>query len=788
MSKSRKVFLVVLVSFVLLLAAVAGGIYGAARSSVPAYSGELSFEGLQGEVKISRDERGVAYIKASNKDDLFFAQGYVHAQERLWQMDIYRKAHAGRVSELIGEDMLEMDTLTRTIGLQGVTDEIIAMTSPETLDVVKSYVRGVNAYLDEGALPPEIRLLGYEPEPWTVEDVVGSVVLVAYEMGLNWTDETKRLAMQEGLEKHLFEDILPPYDGWDTTPVWQEEQTEIYFNNSDLTALLEKGRPGKNISLPKLGSNNWVISPERSATGTAMLANDPHTEMSLPPIWFENQLEVEGEINIYGWSIPGGPGVVAGQNDNIAWGITNIGDVQDLYMEKQHPDNPYLFKKDDEWYEAEVVTEEIKVQGRDPVELEIIITRNGPLISQDPPVSFCWTGYDLQGSAVDAILNMNLAENWDDFRQALFSYTIPTQNVVYADTEGNIGFRTVGQYPVRSKGVGAVPVPGWDSDYEWDGYIPMEELPELYNPPQGYAVTANHKVTGDDYPYIIAYDYAPPYRMQRIVDVLESKEKLSVADFKELQNDWYNRHASERLPTWIDSLKQNKDKLDTIENKALSIASDWSSWPVNDPELAGPAIFQVWYLNFMEEVFRDEMGDELYQTFTGSAYLAYNALEYLLEREESPWFERGMDHMLLESFIRTVKELTDSHGDEPSQWQWQQLQQVSLEHLMGEVDILRPIFCRGPFPYGGDHMTVGRAAYSLHDPFNVLFGASMRYIAVMNPEIEAYGVLAGGQSGHFMSPHYDDQVEAWLKGEYYPLILSADKLDDGITEELIMTP
>ncbi len=786
----KKIGLKVIILLVVLIVGGFGIVYALLHSALPDYAGVVSLDVEDG-VKVYRDDRGVAHIHAENWSDMVFAQGYVHAQERLWQMETHRRAVSGSISEIIGESMLEMDTLMRTLGLRRIAEELVEKSSDETVATMQSYVDGINSFLEEGnSTAPEFRILGFTPEPWTVEDAIGTVVLLAYNLGTNWREEAIRSAMHEELEPKLFAEILPPYDDWDTPPTWTQDQAVVAEGTVENLVSLVDRADLSDISLPGLGSNSWVVSPELSATETAVLANDPHLEQGLPSIWYENRLELNGELNLYGWSIPGAPGIVIGHNEYIAWGMTNIGDAQDLFMEEQHPDDPHRFLYDDEWYEAEVIIEEIVVKGEEePVELEVIITRHGPLILDDPPMSLAWTAYDFQHSSADAIMDMNTARNWEEFRRATLAFSMPIQSIVYADVEGNIGFRTAGQVPIRKKGMGLVPAPGWSSEYGWDGYIPEEEMPELFNPPDGYIVTANHRVADDDYPYSIAIDYAPPYRMQRIVNELESKDRFTVADFRKLQNDWYNLHAATRLPGWVDIIKASSVNLEQPAEEGLDILEEWASNPVNLPEEPGPAIFQLWYLNFMEEVFREEMGDELYQTFIGSAYLAYNSLEYLLEKEESFWFERGISNLLLNSYVRTISQLVEEQGEEPSQWEWQQMQTISFDHIMGEVDIVRPILCRGPYPYGGDHMTVGRAAYSLKDPFKVNSVAGIRFIAVMNPaEVEAYGVMAGGQSGHFLSKHYDDQIEAWLKGDYYPLSFNLHDLAEGKTREMTINP
>ena len=765
MNRLRKMLLVLALAVVVMLVAVLAGGYAVLRGALPQYAGSFSHEALDEEVTVYRDGRAIPHIYAATLDDLMFAQGYVQAGERFWQMETHRRFVQGRLSELIGQSMLETDVLLRTIGLKRVAARVFEKTSVEGRHCLEAYAAGVNAFLEEGPLPPELRLLGIEPEPWTAEDSAGMVALLAYNLGDNWQIEALRLALQEGLEEELFEELLPPYEGWVTPAVCTGEKfgPEVLGN---LRGLLVAGNLESIAPLPSLGSNSWVIAPEKSEDGVAVLANDPHLNLSLPGIWFENHLSLEGEMDVYGWSIPGSPGVVIGHNEFVSWGATNIGDNMDLYLEKQDEDNPRYFQYDGRQYEATTFTEEIRVKGRaEPELLEIVITENGPLVLADPPLSLRWNAYDIEASTVDAVLGMNRAQNWEQFKDALDHFTAPIQTFVYADVEGNIGFRVVGQVPLRGRGQGLMPQPGWHPEACWQGYIPMRELPELFNPEEGFIATANHRVESEGYPYTIDLDAAPPYRMQRIVERLAAKEKFTVEDFCEMQVDWYNRHAAERLPGWVDRLASFSSGLDEAEQRGLVLLQEWSSDPVNDPELAAPAIFQSWYLNLMEDTFREKMGDELYHDFIDGGYTAYNALEYLLEKNGSPWFEDEFDEMLLGAYRRTIEQLTEELGKNPDDWQWQKLQTITFENVLGQAPLLGALVNRGPYPYGGDHMTVGRAAYSLTDPFKVNSAAGLRFIALMERgALRTWGVVAGGQSGHLLSPHYDDQIESWLEG------------------------
>ncbi len=778
MGRGKKIILIAVVVVFVLLAGV--GIFGSnfLRSGLPEYKTEVELEGLVGEVGVHHDMRGVPYIAAVHEDDLYFMQGYLHAKERMWQMELQRRVVQGRLSEVLGEDQLQADMFLKKLGLDNIARRMHLNSSPKGRAVLESYARGVNAYLNSHPPSLEFRLLGFEPEPWEPLDSTGIISLMAFDLGSNWQAEAFRQALAEEIDPLLFKEIVPPYEGWETPRVLAspdpDGKSEDGATAADkILSLLEKSSLDHLYALPRLGSNSWVISPERSVTGTAVLANDPHLNLGLPSIWYENALtlrEAECDMDLYGWSIPGAPGIIIGHNRNISWGLTNIGDTQDLFLEERHPEDPYSFKYEGEFYEADVEIAEIKVDGRtDPEVVEIIHTRHGPLISDDPPMSLRWTAYEAGASTLDAVLKINEAEGWEDFRAALAHFAVPVQAFVYADVEGNIGFRVAGKLPIRKSGQGVMPSPGWEEGHGWEGFIPFDELPELYNPPEGFIASANNRVEPDDYPYLISLDNAPGYRKLRIDEVLSGLETISVEDSKELQTDWYNRHAAERLPFFLQVLKQNSCGLRMVDQEAVDVLIDWSEEPVNSGDAAGAAIFQTWYLNLMEELFKPELGDELYLEFQKQGYIASNALEALLEREESGWYPDGIEAPLIASFGRAVDDLTGKLGDDPAEWRWDELQTITFKHDLGAAPLIgNYLFNRGPFPYGGDFMTVGRARYAFEDPFNVINGAGLRFITVLDKgRIESEAVLAGGQSGHPLSPHYSDQLEAWLEGKYY---------------------
>lgn len=778
MAGKKKLFKkILLITGAIILILFLGGLvfgYSILRSGLPVYEGTVEVEGLKQQVTIYRDELGRPHVYASTLEDLFFGQGYVHAQDRLWQMELHRRAGQGRISEVIGRSELNTDILLRTVGLPQVAAALKENSTPQTVAILDSYARGVNAYLEQmRGVPPEFRLLGFKPEPWTVDQVFGVAALMAFDSASNYQNELFRLTLEQELPGHLFQEMIPPAYPENDVPVpLTTAQLPDSVEAVQLISVLERLEFADSNYYPSLGlgSNGWAVAPGRSSTGNALFAFDSHDSLSLPTLYYENRLVLVDEFDLYGWSAVGMAAMIDGFSNQIAWGLTNIGDTQDLFLEERHPENQYQFRYGDQWYEAEVIVDSINVKGmEEPHQFEIIITRNGPLISEDPPISLAWSALHSE-EGFDALLEINLAKSWEEFRAAANKFTMPSTNFNYADAEGNIAFRTVGLIPIRLQGTGVVISPGWDPAYGWDGFIPMEEMPELVNPPQEFIAAANALAAREDYPYLISVDNAPGYRMRRIVSFLESINEHSLDTMKQLQTDWYNEHAKRRLPDFIEALHNHSGELNDTEQIGLQLLESWLNEPVNAADLAAPAIFELWYLKLVEEVFLAEMGEELFQSFLRRNYIVYENLERFIERGQSAWFKADLDTLLLNSYQQTINDLVVKLGPDPTGWRWDQLQTISYNHDVGnELGPLSGIFNRGPYPSGGGHMTVGRAGHRLHNPFSVSHVSTIRVVADMGSEIEAYGVIPAGQSGHPLSKHYDDQVNTWLSGQYYPL-------------------
>src|SRR6266581_558552 len=588
------------------LAGLAGGTYFMLmRRPLPRVKGEVSLQGLHELVEVITDRYGVPHIYAQNEDDLFFAQGYVHAYERLWQMELNRRISSGRLSEIFGELALETDRFARRLGMHRAADNAARQLPEHSKRILDAYAQGVNAYIErnQNKLPVEFTFLRFKPEPWRIEDSIQWSKMMGWNLGGNWETEVIRARIVAKLGTERAAKLEAGYDP--NHPLIIPPGVEYQGIN---LGMLEQYEQLKQLSgFGMIGaSNNWVVDGTMSTTGLPILCNDPHLGQAAPSIWYECHL-VAGDIDVIGASFPGTAGVVIGHNQYIAWGITNaVSDVQDLYIEKFNPENPHQYEYQGKWEEAQIIREEIKVRGsKTPLIEEVRITRHGPILTKLPhantdnsanagqngaqaeaaalPLALRWTGLE-QCKIISALDKLDRATNWEEFKEALRDWDVPPQNLIYADNEGNIGYVMAGAIPIRAKGQNLLPSPGWTGEYEWTGFIPFDELPQTYNPEQHFIVTANNRVVDDDYPYYITNEWLNGYRAQRIRDLLTSKGKLAPEDMAKIQGDQYALPAVEIVPHML-KIQSNV----ALEKAALNILRTWKY--VLAPDSAAAAIY-----------------------------------------------------------------------------------------------------------------------------------------------------------------------------------------------------
>jgi penicillin amidase len=791
----RRILIILALVIVVLVLVAMGGATLFLRRSFPTVNGTIPVEGLKASVEIYRDRWGVPHIYAQNTEDLFFAQGYVHAQDRLWQMEFQRRIGHGTLSEVLGETTLETDRFLRTIGLARAAQADLALLDDETRLILETYARGVNAFIEthQGNLPLEFTLLGFKPAPWQPIDTVAWGKVMAWDLGGNWETELLRARLIQALGEEKTQELLPPYPDQGPFIVPPEVKSYARLGQPSLKtyarveALLGLGGPG-------VGSNNWVVDGAKSATGKPLLANDPHLGIQMPSIWYEIGLH-GGGLNVVGASFPGAPAVIIGHNDRLAWGVTNLpADVQDLYIEKVNPANPNQVEFQGRWEDVEVVREEIRVKGRgSPEVLEVRITRHGPLINEvveglEQPLAFKWTATAEPNRLFHSVLALNRARDWEEFRDALHNWAVPSQNFVYADVEGNIGYQTPGLIPIRASGQGLVPVPGWTGEYEWTGYIPFEELPSVYNPPTHFIATANNKVVPDDYPYFLSYEWEAPYRAQRIVDLLTAKERLSVEDFQALQADVYDRPSE-----WLSRYLQQLEPQGWLQERAMEPLRAWDLRTTADSVAA--AIYQVTYLKLIENTFGDELGGELFEEYLGAENLHHMALARIMEDADNPWFDdvttpqrETRDDILGQSFAQALDFLGNRFGDEPPKWSWGRLHTATFDHPLGSVQPLDRIFNRGPIPVDGYGFTVNNTGFSHQEPFAIEMVASYRQIVDLGDLTNSLSMHTTGQSGQPFHKHYGDMIPRWQAVEYHPMLWEEEAVAASKEGLLVLTP
>ena len=804
------------------LAGLAGGAYYVlTRRPLPQKKGTVSLQGLHEAVEILTDIYGVPHIYAKNEDDLYFAQGYIHAQERLWQLELNRRLGSGRLAEIFGEIALDTDRFTRRLGMHRAAAAEAAKLTGHNKRTLEAYARGVNAFIEthRSRLPIEFTLLRFQPAPWTPADTIQWAKMMGWNLGGNWETEIVRahLVAKLGVERAMqLEAGYDPQHPLITPP-------GVSYQGVNL-GLLEQYEQIKELSGFGMlgGSNNWVVDGEKSSTGAPILCNDPHLGQAAPSIWFECHL-VAGDIDVVGASFPGTPGVVIGHNQHIAWGVTNaVSDVEDLYIEKFNPQNPRQYEYKGAWQEAQIIREEIQVKGtKEPIIEEVRITHHGPILTEMPaltnsttshatsngatadvmPLALRWTGLE-QCNIITAIQNLNRATNWTEFCDAIRDWDVPPQNIVYADRAGNIGYIMAGAIPIRAQGQALLPSPGWTGEYEWTGLIPFEELPQTYNPEQHFIATANNRVVDDSYPYYITNEWLNGYRAQRIRDLLNAKEKLTLADMANIQADQYAIPAVDIVPAMLRIPAKTP-----LEQEAQAILRTWDY--MLSPRSVGASLYTTFLRKLEYIVFSAVLGDDetLLQRYfgvganilavqNGYASRSKPLLLRLLKERDDAWFTNSIisngpttwDAALAAAFHATIDELRDKLGSNIARWHYGKIHTMTYNHPLGAVKPLDKLFNRGPYPVGGDIDTVNMGAVLQTNPEVVITVPSFREIVDMADLTRSLSGHAPGQSGHPASKHYADFIPMWLAVQHHPMLFERNMIEARMEAHLVLSP
>ena len=794
MRRWLKISIGITVSLIILLTVGGFIFYKILTATLPEYSGKLKYSGISHQIKIYRDSTAVPYIIAKDDKDAAFALGFVHAQERLFTMDMVRRAGEGRLSEILGPKALPFDEMFRTIGVGRIAKDLYKQLSPESKMLLKAYSEGVNFYIDKNKnkLPVEFDILGYTPGKWTPVSSLVIIRMMGWELNIGWWSDIALSDLISKLGYEKVKEILPEYP--ENAPYIIPSEIKKYrklagdFFKTDREFRDFIGWTGTHI-----GSNNWIVNGKHSETGSPIIANDTHLALSAPCKWFAAVIKSKN-WNAAGVTLPGAPAVVIGKNNNISWAVTNImEDDADFYYEKlDSTGNNYFY--DGKWHPLSVIKDTIKVKDSADVVIKIRSTVHGPIISNVHPygtllkdknvlknsISMHWLG-SYPSDELLAFVKINKAENWNEFKAAFDTYYLPGQNFVYGDKEGNIGYLFGAKLPIRASNNPSLIYDGTTKADNWKGFVPESQLPSLYNPPQGYIASANNK-TIKNFKYYITNLWEPPSRIERITALLTSKSKYSVNDFKKYQNDFVSPYA-DSMTYYILNAFKNVKITDQNLKTVIELFKNWR-YNLNQNEQV-PAIYEVYFKHLLDNVFLNKMGKNLFNEFVFVQNIPFRSLMQLMHTPNSDWFDdpttaaiEDRDEIIRKSMDDALTELEKKYGKDLTNWQWGRMHYVLFKHFFsGFSSILDHIIDIGPFPIGGDGTTIFNTEYPFttgldnipelkHGEFENNLGPVVRYIYDFSHPNQFYLILTTGESGNIISKHYKDMTNMWLTGKY----------------------
>ncbi|MCF8381107.1 MAG: penicillin acylase family protein [Bacteroidales bacterium] len=759
------------------------------RKSLPDYNKNIELSSISEEVQVIRDEHAVPHIYAANEYDLYKAVGYQMAADRLWQMDLLRRLTMGRLSEIFGKDLVEADMLFRSLHFSEKSHVVIDSCNAQIQAAVQAFADGVNEFIEKNSnkLPPEFTILGYKPEKWEPYQSANLIGYMAWGLTQAWSTEVNLFNVSRIVDAEHFKELIPDMDMQDAYIFPDETDSKDLVFNSAIS------RVGEKVS--ELGlqvfqaSNNWVVSAEKSASGHAMLANDMHLELNTPGIWYQMHQVIPGELNVSGVVLPGQPFIIAGHNEKVAWGMTNVMvDDMDFYLETLSETDSLKYKLNGEWKDMKVEEEVIYIKGGDSVVLWNTFTHRGPVISafkglKDRTLSMRWTGNEYSNELRSVYL-YNRMQNWDEFKEAAKTFISVSQNIAYADADGNIGLYIAAGVPIR-EGEGIFIVPGDTTQYDWKGLVPFDELPHSFNPASGFIASANNRTIGNDYPYYISRWFDLPNRYERIAEGLSIKEKISMDDMKAIQSNQNSKWA-EKLVPWFISLI-DKNALDTTGNE-VAVLEALAAWDFNmTKDGIESTIFEQFYFEFVSNLYKDELGEEGFTSFIKQKMLTEYMLDKLRSTNESVWFDNvettdlkeGPGDIALQSLKDAVRILESRLGDDINKWEWGKVHTLSLNHPLGKVDLLNTVFKlnKGPFPVGGSYHTVSPYSYPMSSLFLANHGSSHRHLFVCGDWDKSQVIIPTGTSGIPASDFYCDQTSKYLNYEYNTELFSKPEVE-----------
>lgn len=821
-SKKTTVILRTLVSVatvaVLLSATASAWYWRASRSSLPKTTGTLRLAGLSASVDVRRDARGIPHLLAETPEDLYFAQGFVVAQDRLFQMDLLRRDALGQLSEIVGIDAVGRDAKHRRLGYGPVCERSYAEMAPEVRMPLDRFAAGVSACIawQNGVLPFEFRLLRYEPRPWTPVDTLVIGKLMAEQLSSTYETDLLRADFAD-LPADLRADLFVDHSRYDV-PIVGEDPKPAEVDEEAAPPAPSGARPAaapakaavvrrapddgviRRVSLDEdllsseplvVGSNNWVVDGTRTATRKPILANDPHLPLALPPIWYAMHLATrDGATDVAGVTFPGAPGIVIGHNRRIAWGVTNFGpDVQDLYAET-FDETGTRYRTPDGWADAEVRHETIRVRRpgftteTEDWPIEVIATRHGPIVKDSGTTKYAlrWTALDI-ASEMPAFLRIDRAGSWDEFRDGLRLYPGPMQSFVFADVDGNIGYYGAGRVPIRPRGAGDVPVDGASGAFDWQGYVPFENLPHALNPPDGYLMTANNRIVGDSVPEFYTRMWFSPFRARRIADLLHAGSRMTVEDMNRFQNDTYS-YPDAIFAAEVTAIAKNRiaagDPGRATWESLLEFIDGWDG-KLDADSVSATVAFRM-RREFVDRVLRGRLGDRAAQY---SWYGRDSFVVNLIEQRPARWLPpdaANWEDVLLASYTSTRSALEKEFGPNPSLWSYGRINMLTLAHPLGQIPQLSGLLNLPRMEMAGGPSTV--------KAIGVLRGAgpSMRLVVDLADFDRTTLVLPSGNSGQHASAHYGDQAEDWRLGRTAPLPFTEAAVGQATVETLRLEP
>ncbi len=837
---SRRVLVSIAVTAILLVAGTAGYVSWTVRRSFPTVDGQVHLAGLHGRVDVVRDQWGVPQVYADDAHDLFLAQGYVHAQDRFWEMDVRRHITAGRLAELFGADLVPTDAVVRTLGWYRVAQQELGLLTPATRDYLQAYADGVNAYRTEHTGPTaslEYGVLaliapGYRPEPWTPADSVAWLKAMAWDLRTNLGDEIQRALLAAKLPIAMIDELYPPYDfahqrpivtapagpppagTTSTGPVRDAATGAVQRGAGSLSArTLTDGVQAIGLLAGVLGpggagigSNSWVVAGSRTTTGKPLLANDPHLGPAIPGVWYQIGLHCRTlgrscPFDVSGFGFAGMPAVVIGHNGDVAWGLTNLGaDVTDLFVEHVRDG---FYERQGQWLPVPSRVEQIRVAGGTTRTITVRSTVHGPIVSDvldnvrsvaaaDPSdaLALRWTALD-PTNTVDALFELDRASDWTSFRKAAEDFAVPAQNLVYADRAGHIGYQAPGRIPIRKAGDGRYPVPGWTGDYDWSGYIPFDALPTQFDPPSGYLVTANNAAVGPSYPYLLTRDWADGYRSERITELLTGAGRLDVAAMQHIQLDDRNPFAATLTPYLLRT---------PAAGTAARAQNLLRGWDFGQPVDSAPAAyFNAVWRHLLSLTFTDEMSGTAADPNPDGGGRWFEVVQGLLSQPDNSWWRnakdpRGLhsrDDVLRAALDDAATELTGRLGADPTVWRWGALHQLTLTHQtlgVGGPAPVRWLFNRGPYPLPGGSAAVNANGWDARDGYAVDWGPSMRMVVDLADLDRSRWINQTGASGHAFAGNYNDQAELWASGRTVPWPYRGTAVQAATTHRLALLP